>query len=147
MKFLIIILPLLIGFLIGYLTKPDNWYEKLKKPELMPKGYIFSIAWSILYLLIGISYYLALKDKPLIYWIIPIIHLIINFIYTPIIFRYHKLLESAFIVLLTFITLIIVMILFYNYKKYISVYLLIPYLIWLMFANYLSWSVYALNKN
>jgi tryptophan-rich sensory protein len=147
MKFLIIFMPIIIGFLIGFFTKPDKWYEKLKKPKLMPKGYVFSIAWSILYLLIGISYYLALKDKDFIYWIIPIIHLIINFIYTPVIFKYHKLLESAFIVLLTLITLIIVMILFYNYKKYLSVYLLIPYLLWLIFANYLGWSVYILNKN
>jgi benzodiazapine receptor len=147
MKFLIIFIPIIIGFLIGYLTKPDKWYRDLKKPDLMPKSYIFSVAWSILYLMIGISYYLALKDKSLLYWIIPIIHLIINFIYTPIIFRYHKLLESAFIVLLTLITLIVVMILFYNYKKYISVYLLVPYLLWLIFANYLAWSIYFINKN
>jgi tryptophan-rich sensory protein len=39
-----------------------------------------------------------------------------------------------------------VMALFYSYKKYISVYLLIPYLSWLIFANYLAWSVYDLNK-
>ncbi len=146
MKFIIIFIPIIIGFLIGYFTKPDKWYEKLEKPYLIPKGYVFSIAWSILYLLIGISYYLALKNKKLIYWIIPIIHLLLNFSYTPVIFRYHKLLESAFIVLLTLITLIIVMILFYSYKKYISVFLLIPYLLWLIFANYLAWSLYHLNK-
>ena len=146
LSFLIIILPLIIGFAIGYLTKPDNWFKTLKKPLLNPPSYIFSIAWSILYLLIGISYYLALKDKSIGYWIIPIIHLYINYSFTPMMFIYKRLFESAFIVLLTLITLIIVMILFYNYKKYISVYLLIPYLLWLLFANYLAWSVYILNK-
>ena len=147
MQFLIIILPLIIGFLIGYFTKPDDWYKKLKKPQLMPPGYVFSIAWTILYILIGVSYYLALKDKPFVYWIIPLIHLMINFIYTPIMFRFHRILESAVIVLLTLITLLLVMALFYSYKKYIAVYLLIPYLLWLLFANYLGWSVYNLNKN
>lgn len=146
LSFLIIILPLIIGFAIGYLTKPDNWFKTLKKPLLNPPSYIFSIAWSILYLLIGISYYLALKDKSIGYWIIPIIHLYINYSFTPMMFIYKRLFESAFIVLLTLITLIIVMILFYSYKKYISVYLLIPYLLWLLFANYLAWSVYILNK-
>ncbi len=146
MKFLIIFIPIIIGFLIGYFTKRDNWYNNLKKPALIPPGYVFSIAWSILYILIGISYYLALKDKNLIYWLLPLFHLLLNFSYTPVIFTYHKLFESAFIVLLTLITLIIVMILFYSYKKYVSVYLLIPYLLWLIFANYLAWSIYDLNK-
>jgi tryptophan-rich sensory protein len=71
----------------------------------------------------------------------------INFMYTPVMFGFHRLLESAVIVLLTLITLLLVMALFYSYKKYTSVYLLIPYLLWLIFANYLGWSVYDLNKN
>jgi benzodiazapine receptor len=146
LSFLIIILPLIIGFAIGFFTRPDNWFKALKRPLLNPPAYVFSIAWFILYILIGVSYYLALKDKPIEYWIIPIIHLYLNFSYTPMIFVYKRLFESAFIVLLTLITLIIVMILFYNYKKYISVYLLIPYLLWLIFANYLAWSFYFLNK-
>jgi len=142
---ILIFAPLIIGFLIGMLSKPDEWYFSLNKPRFNPPNYLFSIAWSILYLLIGISYYLALKDKPLVYWVIPIIHLLLNFLYTPMIFIYKKLFESAFITLLTLITAIIVAILFYNYKKYISVYLLIPYILWLIFANYLAWSVYYLN--
>ena len=147
MQFLIIFLPLFIGFLIGYFTKPDEWFKTLKKPELNPPSYVFSIAWGILYLLIGISYYLALKNKSFIYWLIPLLHLVINFSFTPMMFIYKLLLESAIITLLALITLIIVMILFYNYKKYISVYLLIPYLLWLIFANYLAWSIYYLNKS
>lgn len=146
MQFLIIFMPIIIGFLIGFFTKPDAWYKQLKKPELMPPGYVFSIAWSILYILIGVSYYLALKNKKFVYWIIPLLHLMINFMYTPVMFRFHRILESAVVVLLALITLIGVMALFYSYKKYISVYLLIPYLLWLIFANYLAWSVYDLNK-
>ena len=143
---LLSISPLLLGFLIGFFTKPDKWYFDLNKPLYNPPSYVFGIAWFILYILIGVSYYYGLYDLNYEYWIIPIIHLLLNFMYTPIIFVYRRLLESAFIVLLTLITLIIVMILFYNYEKYLSVYLLIPYLIWLIFANYLAWSVYYLNK-
>jgi len=143
---LILFIPIIIGFGIGYFTKPDIWYFNLKKPILNPPSYIFGIAWFILYIMIGISYYIALKDKPLVYWIIPLIHLFINFSYSPIIFIFKRLLESALIVLLTLITLIMTMILFYIYNKPISVYLLIPYLIWLIFANYLAWSVYYLNN-
>jgi tryptophan-rich sensory protein len=147
LSFLIIFLPVIIGFAIGFFTRPDNWFKSLKKPVLNPPSYVFSIAWFILYILIGVSYYLALKNKKFIYWIIPLLHLILNFSYTPIIFMYKRLLESSFIVLLTLLTLIIVMVLFYSYKKYVSVYLLIPYLLWLIFANYLSWTFYLLNKD
>jgi benzodiazapine receptor len=143
---LILFIPLFIGFFIGFFTKPDKWYFDLKKPLLNPPSYIFGIMWFILYIMIGISYYLALKDRSLVYWIIPLLHLIINFSYSPTIFIFKRLLESAFIVLLTLITLIIIMILFYSYKEYISVYLLIPYLLWLIFANYLAWSIYFINN-
>ena len=142
---IIIILPLIIGFIIGNLSKPDKWYYSLAKPKLTPPSYVFGIAWSILYILIGISYYLALKDRSIEYWIIPIIHLILNYAYTPLIFIYKRLLESAIITLLVLITAIIVMILFYSYGNKIAAFLLIPYIIWLSFANYLAWSVYSLN--
>lgn len=144
-KMLIIILPLIIGFIIGQLSKPGAWYFKLNKPKLTPPSYIFGIAWAILYILIGISYYLALKDRSIGYWIIPIIHLLLNYAYTPLIFMYKRLLESAILTTFILITAIIVMILFYNYGNIISTILLIPYIIWLSFANYLAWSVYTLN--
>lgn len=146
LDFLIIFLPIIIGFFIGNFTKPDKWYFNLNKSIFTPPPYIFGIAWSILYILIGISYFLALRNKSFIYWIIPLLHLFINFIYTPFIFLYKKILESSFIVLLTLITAIITMILFYIYDNTrIAFYLFIPYIIWLIFANYLSWSLYYLN--
>lgn len=144
-SFLIIILPVLFGFIIGTFSKPDKWYMKLNKSKFNPPKIVFPIAWTILYLLIGISYYLALRDKPIEYWIIPIIHLLLNFCFSPLMFVYKRLLESVFITFLILITAIIVMYLFYIYKQYISVYLLIPYIIWLIFANYLAFSVYLLN--
>ena len=143
---LIIIIPLIIGFVIGQLSKPGEWYFKLNKPKLTPPSYVFGIAWYILYILIGISYYLALKDRSIEYWIIPVIHLILNYVYTPLIFIYRRLLESAILTTLILITAIIVMILFYSYGNIISALLLIPYIIWLSFANYLAWSVYSLNS-
>ena len=146
MKELIIILPVILGFVIGRLFKSNSWYFNLKKSPLTPPGYVFGIAWSILYILIGISYYLALRDKSIEYWIIPVIHLILNYVYTPLIFIYRRLLESAILTTLILITAIIVMILFYSYGNIISALLLIPYIIWLSFANYLAWSVYLLNK-
>ena len=145
---LIIPIPLLLGNLIGNIGRPDQSYKELKKPALNPPNYIFPIVWTILYLMIGVSYYLALrKTNKIEYWILPIIHLILNFSYSPTFFYFKQILLSAF---LTSIILITALMLIYQFSKLdktlIASYLLIPYIIWLSFANYLSWSIYIINK-
>lgn len=148
-----ILLPLIIGTLIGRLNNFDRKeYEKLKKPQFQPPSYVFGIVWPILYLLIGISYYYVLKDKNYKYFIIPLIGLGLNFSYTPIFFgskKYdsNKILLSFIIVILTLIFAILTFIEFYYIEKnkYYS-YLLIPYILWLLFASVLSYSIYSLNK-
>jgi tryptophan-rich sensory protein len=54
-------------------------------------------------------------------------------------------LESAVIVSLTLIFALLTMKKFYKVNKY-SYYLLIPYICWLVFANYLGWTTYLVNK-
>jgi len=143
-----IVIPLFLGFIIGSIGKPDDWYEKLKKPLLNPPRLVFPIAWTILYILIGISYYYGLYKKELKFWIIPIIHLLFNFAYSPIFFYYKQKLGAAILTTLIFILAIMTLIQFKKIDKtMISVYLLIPYLLWLVFANYLAWSIYYLNKS
>jgi len=145
---IIIFVPMILGFISGKIGKVDEWYmKKLKKPPLNPPNFIFPIVWSILYLLMGISYYYGLYDKSYIYWTIPIIHLILNFSYSPIFFYFKKILAAAIITTLILITALMVMYQFYYYSGYkIAAYLLIPYIFWLLFANYLAWSIYFINK-
>jgi len=145
---LFIPIPLLLGSLIGNIGRPDKWYNnKLKKPELNPPNYIFPIVWTILYLMIGISYYLALsKTNDIKNWILPILHLLLNFSYSPMFFYFRELLLSS---ILTTLILFTGLMIIYQFsildKSLISTYLLIPYIIWLCFANYLSWSIYLIN--
>jgi tryptophan-rich sensory protein len=143
---LIIITPLMIGWITSF--NPDEWYKKLKKPNYIPPSYVFGIVWTILYLCLGTSYYIALKNKSISYWILPTIHLLFNFSYSISIFRYRQLRESMLICFMTLITGLIITYLFYIYdKSFISVYLLIPYLFWLFFASFLSYKLYQLNIN
>ena len=144
---LFIPIPLLLGSLIGNIGRPDGSYKKLKKSELNPPNYIFPIVWTILYLMIGISYFLALREtNDIKYWILPILHLLLNFSYSPMFFYFRELLLSAILTTLILITGIMIL---YQFSKLdtslISTYLLIPYIIWLIFANYLSWVIVYLN--
>jgi tryptophan-rich sensory protein len=146
--FIVVIILFIINGIImyNYPSEPDKWYMDLKKSPLNPPGYVFGIAWTILYILIIISYTIAFGNLDYIYWILPIIHLLLNFSYSPVFFYYKKILGAAILTTLILIFAIITMYIF-SFKSYLSVFLLIPYIIWLLFANYLSWSVYFLNKN
>jgi translocator protein len=147
LKILFVLTPLILGFAISAFFKPTEWYKNLQKPEYIPPSVVFSIVWSILYLLFGISMYYGIYYKKLIYWIIPIFHLIVNMLFTPVMFGINNLLWAFIITVMTLVTCIMIMWQFYITKSnMISIYLLIPYLLWLMFATYLAYDIYMLNK-
>jgi benzodiazapine receptor len=142
-----IFIPIFFGMLLGGIGRPDDWYKKLKKPTYNPPNYIFGIVWPILYLMIGLSIYLGIKGRTdLFIYILIISHLILNFSYSPLFFYFKQILISSIITFLVLITALWIIYEFFKTKKYISIYLFIPYIIWLSFANYLSWSIYILNK-
>ena len=141
-----IVIALAVGGIVGFLISNFIDYNDLIKPPLAPPDYIFGIVWSILYILMGISYsilevnnYLDEKTKKVYY-----IQLFVNALWSIIFFVLKlRFVSIAWIILL--IILIIQMIkLFYNKNK-ISAYLQIPYLIWTIFATYLNMGVYILN--
>lgn len=141
--------PLLVGGLSALLTSNYmDYYKTLNKPVLSPPGYIFGVVWTILFLLMGISYFL-LKNKTNGYdisnasfWYY--LQLIINFFWSIFFFRNKALGFSFFWLVLLFISVLIT---YFKFKKLnkISAYLLIPYIIWIIFAGYLNLSVVILN--
>ena len=142
-------LPLIIGLISSrFISNSVFIYKLLEKPSLSPSPSVFPIVWTILYLLMGISYFL-LKKKYKYYdisnasfWYY--LQLIINFFW-PIFFFKNQALVFSFIWLVFLIaTVIITFIKFYKLNK-ISGYLLIPYIIWLFFAAYLNLSVALIN--
>jgi tryptophan-rich sensory protein len=147
----------------------DDKYKNLKKSEYNPPSYVFSIVWPILYILIGVIYSYALYDhicipdkiskcgttiyfKRLKYWIIPTLALLFNFMYIPVFFGENGLYNGLIIIILSLIFAILTLIQFYlqdNYNsniKYFAILALLPYIIWLSFATYLSYDLYMLNK-
>ena len=142
-----VILPIILGGLVGLIISQFMDYNTLQKPPLSPPGFIFGIVWSILYLLMGIAYgilvYKGKSDAEVskIYWT----QLIVNLIW-PILFFVFKLrLFSSVWIILLLILVIDMIIKFYKKEKIIG-YSQIPYLLWIMFATYLNIGVYILNK-
>ena len=136
--------PLIIGSIVGILAG-SNSYRTISKPFLSPPGIVFPIVWSILYLLMGISFYITSKDKlnrktTTIF----IIQLLVNYIWPFLFFKLKFYYLSAIWIILLIYCVINMIDNFYNIKKVAGL-LQLPYLAWLLFALYLNIGVALLN--
>lgn len=145
-----IAIPLVVGGLSAFITRGDmDLYSKINQPPLAPPGWIFSVVWSILYTLMGISLYLvwnsnaSFSDKRRAYIFFGV-QLFLNFIWSPIFFGMQYFL-LAFVVLIFMWLFTLGMILsFYKISKVAGL-LQVLYLLWLTFAGYLNFAIYLLN--
>ena len=145
-----IIIALVVGGLAGLLTMNSmEVYSGLQKPALSPPSILFPIVWTILYILMGISAAMIFKSNDLdknkalkTY----AAQLIINFLWSLIFFNLEWYL-FAFIWLLLLIIVVVTMIVQFYRINPLAAWLQIPYLIWLLFAAYLNYMVYALNAS
>ena len=128
------------------ITSNSMDYNDLIKPPLSPPGIVFPIVWTIIYLLIGISYTLLKekgevpKETQQLYYT----QLIFNYLWTFIFFVFRLRLLSVLWIIILDILVIIMTYQFYKQNK-LSGILLIPYVLWLLFATYLNISIYFLN--
>lgn len=141
-----ILVPVIVGALVGFITSSYIDYENLIQPSFAPPSFLFPVVWSILYILMGISYGI-LKSKNLndqridnIYYL----QLVVNALWSIFFFVFKWRLFSFFWILLLIILVILMIREFYNKNK-VSGLLQIPYLVWLIFAAILNFSVYFLN--
>lgn len=125
-----IAIPLVLGGIVGLITsKGSSSYD-----GIVP-GWIFPVVWSILYIMMGISSYLISDDRKLIN--IYIVSLVMNLLW-PIIFFGFKLKVLGFFWILLLILVVGYMIYRFYDKNKVSAYLLIPYLLWIIFASILN---------
>lgn len=142
-----ILIPVGLGLIIGIITSGSIEYNTLIKPVLAPPSIAFPIVWTILYVLMGVSYGI-LKSKSLLNSEIKFIYylqLFVNAMWSIIFFTLEWRL-FAFIWLLILILLIIMMIIKFYSKDRVAGLLQIPYLLWALFAAYLNLSIYLLNR-
>ncbi|WP_297205820.1 TspO/MBR family protein [uncultured Brachyspira sp.] len=152
-KFIIILIVsivvcLSIGAIGGLSVKSDNfvWYNSLNKSPLSPPNIAFPIAWSILYLLMAVSVSIIINHNPIDKKsvIVFAVQLILNFFWTFIFFGLKQPLFALIEIIVLDIMIIITISRFKNISKLSSI-LLVPYLIWCLFASYLTLHVVMFN--
>ena len=125
------------------------WYQELLKPSWAPPSWLFGPVWSVLYLIIGITYgtvfyKVATKQLPAIIALPFVLNLIFNFAFTPIQFGLRNNALATVDILLTLITLIWVIIAIYPHIRWIAL-ANIPYLLWVLFASALQITITYMN--
>lgn len=141
-----ILVPVLIGTVVGLIISKDIDYNFLVKPFLAPPSILFPIMWTILYVLMGISYGILDKNNLIDSKIKSIYYqqLSVNYLWS-IIFFTLKWRLFAFIWIILLDVLVVIMIIKFYKKNKLSGLLQIPYLIWILFATYLNLAIYLLN--
>ena len=144
----ITIITFLVGSFFSFLTMNNmSAFKELEKPINVP-AIIFPIVWSVLYLLMSVSCYITTesndknKDKAIIWYGI---NLVVNSLWSLIFFGFGTYLLSFIWIILLLIIVIIMMAKFYNIDKK-AAYLNIPYILWIIFAGYLNFGIYLLNR-
>ena len=142
-----VLIPVVVGGIIGFIISQAIDYNSLQKPFLAPPSIAFPVVWTILYILMGLSYGILksnnLVDKEInqIYYA----QLTVNALWSIFFFLLKWRLFSFIWIILLAVLVAIMIFKFYNKNK-IAGLIQIPYLLWVVFASYLNISIYILNR-
>ncbi|MEO0198796.1 MAG: TspO/MBR family protein [candidate division WOR-3 bacterium] len=143
--------PLLIGVVGGIFTSSSvqTWYREISKPSFTPPSWVFGPAWTLLYILMGISFYLVWVKNfgGRAQFILPLYagQLLLNLLWSLFFFGLKNPLLGLFDIVFLWLLILLNV---YNFWKVslVSGVLLIPYLMWVTFATALNAGVVLLNK-
>lgn len=143
-KFLIIafVLVHLIAFIGSRFTNTGEWYESIR-PSITPPNYVFPIAWTILFILISVSFYFILvsksRSRKLVISLF-IINLVLNGLWSYLFFGLQNPVLAFYDLIFLWISILLMILSSFKIDK-ASSYLLIPYLLWVSFAGVLNYII------
>lgn len=146
-----IAVPQAVGLLGAFftVTSVETWYQTLEKPLLTPPDWVFGPVWTLLYLLMGISAYLVWrlpkKTKRTAYaWRFFLLQLFLNGIWSFVFFGAQNLKLGFFVIVAMALAIAATMRVFCKLSRPAAL-LLAPYLLWVIFAGYLNYGIWALQ--
>ncbi len=150
-KFIIALaLPLALGGIAGIFTAKaiPGWYASLNRPVISPPNWVFGPVWTILYILMGFSFYLIwiqptgnLRTMAI---IIYLLQLFLNFTWSFLFFYFKKPGFALLEIVILWLGILCMLFLFYKVRP-AATYLNIPYFLWVSFATILNAAYFHLN--
>jgi tryptophan-rich sensory protein len=132
------------------MSNTTSWYSHLVKPTWSPPSWLFGPVWSVLYVIIFISfgsvfYKVFNKQLPWIIAIPFILNLIFNLSFTYLQFGLKSNILAAIDIVLVLGTLVWFMLVIFPYMKWVAL-INIPYLLWVLFATILQLTITYINR-
>lgn len=122
-----------------------TWYANLKKPSFNPPNWIFGPVWALLYALQGVAAYLVYRSSGIGFaFVLFVIQLALNALWTPLFFG-AKLLGVALAELVVLVACIVVTAVWFFGIDALAAWLMVPYILWTIFATALNYSLWKLN--
>ena len=144
------LLPIILCFIIGWLSmiiQSDaliEWYPQLDKPSITPPNSLFPIAWGIIYICMGLSLgrLLDIGERRFIgLWFLI---LVLIFLWTPMFFALRSPISGFAIILILDIATLSYIVFTWLASRFASL-IMVPQLIWLLFATYLNFYICLFN--
>ncbi|MFV0645394.1 MAG: TspO/MBR family protein [Sphingomonadaceae bacterium] len=154
-RWAVFLVPLLVllGFLSGVVSNsgPDNpWFESLAKPNIYPAPFVLPIVWILLYILMGLALTLicaAWGARGRLFAILAFaLQFMLMLAWSPVFFGMHQMTMALGIIIALDLAVIVTIFLFWRIRSTAGA-LLLPYLIWLLFATMLNWQFVQLNPD
>ena len=146
-------LIILLGFASSQFAPSGDrslWYRELAKPALNPPGWVFPVAWTALYVMIGLALAMILNARGSRYRGLAIglfaVQMLLNLAWTPIFFGEHLVLAGLLVIVAMFAVALVTTLVFGRVRT-AAAWLMVPYLAWLCFAGALNWGILQLNPD
>lgn len=139
-----------MGGLMGWITSQgvDGWYQGLERSPANSPDWAFGVAWTILYFLLSLSFWRAYELRNnkggKIVLALFAVHMILNWLWSPLFFTAHELLASYLLILVLIFTAAMIAYLLWPLSRAAAL-AFIPYIVWLTFAGHLSEFIWRHN--
>lgn len=140
-----------LGGLSGWLSNSgfgNGWFDTLQKPTFMPPGIAFGLVWPVLYALLGVAVAMILAEPPssrrTAALVLFFVQLALNFIWSPLFFAAHDIALAKWVIFIMAALAAAAAGQFLRLRRVAGL-LLVPYLLWLVFAATLNATIDQMN--
>lgn len=146
-------LVLLLGVLSGRASNSGHgnaWFDALVKPEAMPPDWPFGIAWTILYMLLGLALAMILHARGAngrkVALSLFLAQLLLNYAWSPVFFAMRQV-DTALVIIVAILALSIATTFLFARIRKGAAWLMVPYMAWLSFAAILNYQIVEMNPS
>lgn len=143
----------LIGSLMGLLSNSgygNRWFAALSLPAITPPGWVFAVAWTFLYICMGLALAMVLHARGAkgrgFALLLFFVQLLANFAWSPLFFGAHQVTTALYLIIFILMVAIATFFAFAPIRK-AAAWLLAPYIAWLCFATVLNFQIDQRNPD